>query len=112
MNDKIIFYDVFTGHPFISSKEIADKLSSIELTDNPEVTLSEVYDLLGPSQHSDPLLISQDHLETLMKLCFAEGLTCGADEEFWESVKDADTADYISERVKDILDSSGVIEKE
>ena len=56
--------------------------------------------------------ISKDRIETLMSLCFVEGLTCGEDKEFWESVKEKEAKDYVSERVNALLEASGIAEKE
>lgn len=56
--------------------------------------------------------VSKNRIKTLMSLCFVEGLTCGEDKEFWESVKEKEAKDYVSERVDALLEASGITEKE
>lgn len=61
--------------------------------------------------NADTISLSRDRMETLMKLCLAEGLSCGADKDFWESVNEKEVKEYISERVNSILEASGVTKK-
>ena len=53
--------------------------------------------------------ISKEGLERLMTLCFGEGISCGADEKFWYDLEDdSDISNYISKRVKALLDAAGI----